>query len=41
MVALAGVISGLSAGCKPKGHSFDSYSGNMPGLWARSPVGAP
>ena len=24
--------------CKPKGHWFDSQSGNMPGLGARSPV---
>ena len=25
--------------CKPKGHQFDSQSGNMPALWASSPVG--
>ena len=25
--------------CEPKGHWFDSQSGHMPGLWARSPVG--
>ena len=25
--------------CKPKGVQFDSQSGHMPGLWARSPVG--
>ena len=25
--------------CKPKGRWFDSQSGHMPGLWARSPVG--
>ena len=24
---------------KPKGHWFDSQSGHVPGLWARSPVG--
>ena len=24
--------------CKPRGHRFDSQSGHMPGLWARSPV---
>ena len=24
--------------CEPKGHQFDSQSGHMPGLWARSPV---
>ena len=23
----------------PKGHQFDSQSGHMLGLWARSPVG--
>ena len=26
--------------CKPKGCQFDSQSGHMPGLWARSPVRA-
>ena len=25
--------------CEPKGRWFDSQSGHMPGLWARSPVG--
>ena len=25
--------------CKPKGHRFDSQSGHIPGLWARSLVG--
>ena len=25
--------------CKPKGHQFNSQSGHMPGLQARSPVG--
>ena len=25
--------------CEPKGHWFNSQSGHMPGLWARSPVG--
>ena len=25
--------------CKPKGSRFNSQSGHMPGLWARSPVG--
>ena len=25
--------------CEPKGCWFDSQSGHMPGLWARSPVG--
>ena len=24
--------------CKPKDHQFNSQSGHMPGLWARSPV---
>ena len=32
-------LSGLSAGCELKGCWFDSQSGHMPGLWARSPVG--
>ena len=32
-------LSGLSAGREPKGHQFDSQSGHMPGLQARSPVG--
>ena len=26
--------------CEPKGHQFDSQSGHMPGLQARSPVGS-
>ena len=26
--------------CKPKCHQFDSQSGHMPVLWARSPVGS-
>ena len=25
--------------CEPKGLWFDSHSGHMPGLWARSPFG--
>ena len=25
--------------CEPKGHRFDSQSGHMPGLQAKSPVG--
>ena len=25
--------------CKLKGHQFNSQSGHLPGLWARSPVG--
>ena len=25
--------------CEPKGHQFNSQSGHMPVLWARSPVG--
>ena len=25
---------------KPKGHQFNSWSGHLPGLWARSPIGA-
>ena len=25
--------------CRVKGHWFDSWSGHMPGLWVRSPVG--
>ena len=33
-------LSGLSAGCEPKGCWFDSLSGHMLGLWARSTVGA-
>ena len=33
-------LSGLSTGCEPKGGRFDSQSGHMPGLQARSPVGA-
>ena len=33
-----GSVDGAPA-CKPKGHRFDSHSGHMPGLWARSPVG--
>ena len=33
-------LSGLSVGCEPKGHWFDSQSGHRPGLQARSPVGA-
>ena len=32
-------LSGLSAGLQTKGHQFNSQSGDMPGLWARSPVG--
>ena len=32
-------LSGLSVGCKPKGRRFDSQSGHMAGLQARSPVG--
>ena len=27
------------AACKLKGHQFNSWSGHMPGLWARFPVG--
>ena len=30
---------GWALACKPKGHWFDSQSGHMPGLQARSPVG--
>ena len=33
-------LSGLSTGYEPKGHQFNSQSGHMPGLQARSPVGA-
>ena len=33
-------LSGLSVGCKPKDCWFKSQSGHMPGLQARSPVGA-
>ena len=29
----------LVPACEPKGHQFDSQSGCMPGLQARSPVG--
>ena len=32
-----GSVDSVSA-CKTKGHWFDSQSGHMPGLWARSPV---
>ena len=31
-------LSGLSAGCEPKGRQFNSQLGPMPGLWAGSPV---
>ena len=34
-------LSGLSADCETKGHRFDSQSGYMPGLRARSPLGGP
>ena len=30
---------GWASAHKPKGHWYDSRSGHMPGLWARSPVG--
>ena len=33
-------LSGLRACCEPKDHLFNSQAGHMPGLWARSPVGA-
>ena len=29
----------LKSAYKPRGHWFNSWSGHMPGLWARSPVG--
>ena len=32
-------LSALSAACKPRDRWFDSQSGHMPGLWARSPGG--
>ena len=32
-------LTGLSDTCEPKGHWYNSQSGHMPGLWARSPVG--
>ena len=32
-------LSGLSVGCEPKGRWFNSQSGHMSGLQARSPVG--
>ena len=32
-------FSGLRVVCEAKGPQFDSQSGPMPGLWARSPVG--
>ena len=32
-------LAGLSAACEPKGHRFNSQSGHVPGLWARSSVG--
>ena len=33
-------LSGLNKGCEPKGCWFNSQSGHMPGLRARSPLGA-
>ena len=33
-------FSGLSVACELKAHQFDSRSGHMPGVWARSPVGS-
>ena len=36
--ALASMTSWVSS-CKAKDHRFDSWSGHMPGLWARFPVG--
>ena len=40
-IALAGVGQWIerTIHCKPKGHWFDSQSGHMPGLQARSPAG--
>ena len=32
-------LSGLSTGLRTKGHWFNSQSGHVPGLRARSPVG--
>ena len=32
-------LSGLGIVRKSKGHRFDSRSGHVPGLWARSPAG--
>ena len=37
-LALAGMVQWIEH--QPKCHWFDSQSGYMPGLWARSPVGA-
>ena len=37
-IALAGLV-GWVLTCEPKGYWFNSQSGHMPGLWARSPVG--
>ena len=34
-----GWLSEWSTGCEPKGLRFDSQSGHMPGLLAKSPVG--
>ena len=31
-------LSGLSAGCEPRGRRFNSQLGHMPGFWARSTV---
>ena len=31
-------LTGLSIGLRTNGRWFDSQSGHMPGLWARSPV---
>ena len=32
-------LCGLSVGCEPKGHWFNSQAGHMPELQTRSPVG--
>ena len=40
MPPLAGVAVGCASSYKPKGCLLYSQSGHMPGLWARSPVGA-
>ena len=38
-LALAGVVQWIKVDWEAKGSWFDSQSGHMPGLWARSPVG--
>ena len=37
-MALAGVAQWTECQCEAKGLWFDSQSGHMPGLWAKTPV---